>query len=64
MVASDQGAGALGFASTLGKHTVPEAAGLTTLAGGEFGGGPTVPMVPGTWNPDEAAEPGEGGEDT
>lgn len=64
VVASDQGAGALGFASTLGKHTVPEAAGLTTLAGGEFGGGPTVPMVPGTWNPDEAAEPGEGGEDT
>ena len=35
------------------------AAGLTTLAGGEFGGGPTIPMVPGTWEADER-EFGEG----
>jgi PPE-repeat protein len=49
-VASDQGGGPLGFAGTVGKETVAAAAGLTTLAGDEFGGGPTMPMVPGTWN--------------
>jgi PPE-repeat protein len=42
----------------VGKATVAQAAGLTTLAGGDFGGGPTMPMVPGTWN----AEAEEGGE--
>jgi PPE-repeat protein len=61
-VASDRGAGNLGFAGTAGKETVAEAAGLTTLAGDEFGGGPTMPMVPGTWNPDQAGEAGEGEE--
>jgi PPE-repeat protein len=58
--ASDRGAGPLGFAGTVRKETVTAAAGLTTLAGGEFGGGPTMPMVPGTWNPDQAGEAGEG----
>jgi PPE-repeat protein len=57
-MASDQGGGRLGFAGTVGKATVAQAAGLTTLAGGDFGGGPTMPMVPGTWN----AEAEEGGE--
>jgi len=57
-IASDHGGGRLGFAGTAGKTTVTQAAGLTTLAGGDFGGGPTMPMVPGTWN--EPAE--EGGE--
>ena len=56
--ASDRGAGPLGFAGTVGKATVAQAAGLTTLAGGGFGGGPTMPMVPGTWNP-EAEEGGD-----
>ena len=55
-VASDHGAGPLGFAGTVRKETVAAAAGLTTLAGDEFGGGPTMPMVPGTWNPDQAGE--------
>jgi PPE-repeat protein len=47
--ASDRGAGDLGFAGTVRKETVAGAAGLTTLAGDEFGGGPSVPMLPGTW---------------
>ncbi len=51
-VASDVGAGNLGFAGTASKETAAGAAGLTTLAGDEFGGGPSVPMVPGTWDPD------------
>jgi PPE-repeat protein len=61
-VASDRGAGALGFAGTVRRETVAGAAGLTTLAGDEFGGGPTMPMVPGTWNPEQGGEAGEGGE--
>jgi PPE-repeat protein len=55
-VASDRGAGALGFAGTARKESVAEATGLTTLAGDEFGGGPRMPMLPGTWDPDTAAE--------
>jgi PPE-repeat protein len=55
-VASDHGAGPLGFAGTVDKQTAAEAAGLTTLSGDDFGGGPTMPMVPGTWNPDQAGE--------
>ncbi len=51
-VASERGAGALGFAGTARKDA-SEAAGLATLAGDEFGGGPWVPMVPGTWEPDK-----------
>jgi PPE-repeat protein len=50
--ASDQGAGPLGFAGTARKATAVQAAGLTMLAGDEFGGGPRMPMVPGTWQPD------------
>jgi PPE-repeat protein len=61
-VASDQGAGSLGFAGTVRTETVASAAGLTTLAGDRFGGGPRVPMVPGTWHPDQAGEAGDGGE--
>jgi PPE-repeat protein len=53
-VASDQGVGALGFAGTVSKETVPAAAGLTTLSGDELGGGPAMPMLPGSWNPDQA----------
>jgi PPE-repeat protein len=47
--ASDHGAGTLGFAGTAHKEAVLQAAGLTALAGDEFGGGPRMPMVPGTW---------------
>jgi PPE-repeat protein len=56
-VASDQGAGPLGFAGTVSKGAT-QAAGLATLSDDEFGGGPTMPMLPGTWDPD--APEGEG----
>jgi PPE-repeat protein len=55
-LASDQGAGNLGFAGTTPDQTVAAAAGLTTLAADEFGSGPRMPMVPGTWDPDGARE--------
>jgi len=58
-VASDQGAGNLGFAGTAAKGTAARAAGLTTLAGDEFGGGPRMPMMPGTWDPGSGAEGNE-----
>jgi PPE-repeat protein len=51
-LASDSGAGPLGFAGTVRNEAVEQAAGLTTLAGDEFGGGPTVPMMPGSWESD------------
>ena len=49
--ASGNGAGLLGFAGTVHHEAIEQAAGLTTLAGDEFGGGPTVPMMPGSWDP-------------
>jgi PPE-repeat protein len=57
-VASDRGAGTLGFAGTVSKDTV-QAAGLTTLSGDEFDGGPKMPMLPNTWDPDAAEGEGE-----
>jgi PPE-repeat protein len=60
-IASSAGAGMLGFAGTAHKDEVQQAAGLTKLAGGEFGGGPRMPMVPGTWDQDRDA-PGEADE--
>ena len=51
-VASDQGAGPLGFAGTVSKEAVTEAAGLMTLDSNDFGGGPSMPIVPGSWNPE------------
>ncbi|OBA83848.1 hypothetical protein A9W99_05380 [Mycobacterium sp. 1164966.3] len=51
--ASDQGAGPVGFAGTMRREVAPQAAGLTALAGDEFGGGPREPMLPGTWDSDE-----------
>jgi PPE-repeat protein len=65
-VASAQGAGALGFAGTTQRQRAFQAAGLTKLADGDFGGGPRMPMVPGTWeheagNGSSPTEPGKGG---
>jgi PPE-repeat protein len=51
-LASDQGAGNLGFAGTASDQTVTRAAGLTTLAADEFDSGPRMPMVPRSWYPD------------
>lgn len=59
-LASDHGAGTLGFAGTARRDAVAAAAGLTTLTGDEFGGGPTLPMMPGTWGPDGAGNRGAG----
>jgi PPE-repeat protein len=56
-VASDQGAGNLGFAGTVSKGSA-QAAGLATLSDDEFGRGPSMPMLPGTWDPE--APRGEG----
>ncbi len=56
--ASDRGAGALGFAGTVRREAVGQAAGLATLSGNGFGGGPSMPMLPGSWGA-EAPEEGE-----
>ncbi|BCQ06983.1 putative PPE family protein PPE3 [Mycobacterium heckeshornense] len=47
-VASESGAGSFGFAGTVGQRPAT-ASGLATLAGDEFGEGPTMPMLPGSW---------------
>jgi PPE-repeat protein len=49
---SDHGAGNLGFAGTVSKGAT-QAAGLATLCADEFGGGPTMPMLPGTWEAED-----------
>jgi PPE-repeat protein len=49
--ASDQGAGNLGFAGTVSKGST-QAAGLATLSDDDFGDGPSMPMLPGTWDPE------------
>ena len=58
-MASDRGAGNRGFTGTAAKETATQAMGLTTLASDEFGSGPRMPMVPGTWDPNGAAVRGE-----
>lgn len=62
-VASGAGAGTLGFTGTAHRQTGFRAAGLTKLSGDEFGGGPRMPMVPGTWDQgdDDSAGPTEAG---
>jgi PPE-repeat protein len=59
-LASDHGAGPLGFAGTVRKDAAGEAAGLTTLSGNGFDDGPRMPMVPGTWDPEAAEGEGDG----
>ncbi len=67
--ASASGAGQLGFAGTAAKDADLQAAGLTKLAGDEFGDSPRMPMVPGTWDqdtegPNEPEESARGGRDS
>jgi PPE-repeat protein len=50
-VASDSGAGSLGFAGTVSKGS-KQATGLATLANDDFGAGPSIPMLPHTWTPE------------
>ena len=59
-VASDHGAGNLGFAGTARREAAAAATGLATLSDDEFGGGPKMPMVPGTWDPDGPPEDSDG----
>ena len=59
--ASHRGAGPLGFTGTVRKPALA-ATGLATLDDGDFGGGPTMPMVPGSWNVGHDVEAEEGGE--
>jgi PPE-repeat protein len=47
--------GNLGFAGTVSKGGT-QAAGLATLSDDEFGGGPTMPMLPKTWDPEPEGE--------
>ena len=54
--ASDSGAGALGLTRRARERSGTAAAGLTTLPGDEFGDGPRIPMLPGTW--DQEADDG------
>jgi PPE-repeat protein len=59
VLASDRGAGSLGFVGTVHKDTAAQAAGLATLSGNGFGGGPSMPMVPGTWDSELPEREGE-----
>lgn len=47
--ASERGAQSVGFAGAAAQSGAPGPAGLTTLAGPGDGGGPTLPMLPGSW---------------
>ena len=53
---SRRGAGALGFTGTVRRAGAVTAVGLTQLADDGFGGGPTVPMVPDTWDDERGGE--------
>jgi PPE-repeat protein len=57
---SDHAAGPFGFAGTVREKTMA-ATGLATLADDDFGGGPRMPMVPGSWNAAPGGEVEEGG---
>jgi hypothetical protein len=51
-VASGRGAGPLGFAGTRDHPAARPAIGLTALPGDAFGGGPTLPLLPGSGQTD------------
>lgn len=53
---SETGWGRLGFAGTAAGGSGTAAAGLATLADDEFGSGPRMPLVPGTWDADPAQD--------
>ncbi|MCV7444562.1 PPE family protein [Mycobacterium paraense] len=54
-LASDEAAGTLGFAGTVANEGA-HAAGMATLSGDPFGGGPREPMLPATWDPEPPAD--------
>jgi hypothetical protein len=53
--ASGSGAGSLGFAGTV-ANADEQATGLATLASDDFGGGPSIPMLPHTWTTEEGRD--------
>jgi PPE-repeat protein len=57
VAASVKGAGTQGFPGTAAKTDIGQAAGLATLADDSLGGGPRMPMMPGTWGADSAPPP-------
>jgi len=58
---SDRGAGPLGFAGTVPSKSSAKAAGLATLSEDGFGRGPSMPMLPGTWDPEAPQGQGSDG---
>jgi len=52
VTASERDAGIVGFAGSAARESGAEPTGLATLTRDQFGGGSTVPMLPGTWNTD------------
>jgi hypothetical protein len=52
LLASEAGAGPLGFAGAATKFGAAQAAGLATLTRDGLSDGPTVPMMPSTWDLD------------
>lgn len=48
---------AAGFTGTFGKIGLARAGGLADLTGNEYGGGPTLPMLPTSWERQVAAPP-------
>jgi PPE-repeat protein len=60
VAASEKGAGPMGFTGAVAKDGTEAAAGMTELTGDTFGNGPTNPMLPGSWSPDDPSGP-EGG---
>ncbi|WP_234783268.1 PPE domain-containing protein [Mycolicibacter heraklionensis] len=50
---------AVGFTGTFGKTGLAHAAGLADLTGDEYGGGPTLPMLPTSWEPQGGHPPSE-----
>ncbi len=56
--ASEKGAGPMGFTGAVSGEE--SAAGMAELTGDSFGNGPTNPMLPGSWNPDDPSAPGGG----
>ncbi|MCF6386775.1 PPE family protein [Mycobacterium sp. MBM] len=63
--ASERDAGPMGFTGAVGTTDTADAkaTGMTELAGDAFGNGPTNPMLPGSWSPDDPSAP-EGGKHT
>jgi len=51
-LASSEGAAPFGLAGTARNEAARRAAGLATLASDRFRDGPTIPMLPGSWEPD------------